>query len=170
MLPWLAGVRLADAFRERVGLDDEEPLKAVRRAAKRAKVKTEPALVLKDRAVPLARALSALPDTVGVACLEDAVEAVEGGDGALRRAAAGWAVGDVATALTSPRTGDRCLAAIPGAGALKREALAKQASAIEAALGRRGHTVAVLSLRSLVAQGGVLDQLRSRGHAVQTPE
>jgi hypothetical protein len=101
-----------------------EPLKTVRRAAKKAKVRAVPSAVLNSKATPLAREILAMPDEAGKVCLEEAVATVETGDAPVRRAAQGWAAGDVATALTSPRTGDRCLAAVPGAGALRRDAIA----------------------------------------------
>ena len=40
---------------------------------------------------------------------------------------------------------------------------------IEAALKVPGHTIAVAPLRTLLAQGGVLDQLRAKGYEVKTP-
>lgn len=170
MIPWLAGVRLSSDFRDRVGLDSDQPLKTIERAAKKAKVRTESAVTLTSKAVPLAREISRMSDAAGQSCLEDAVETVETGDTVVRRAAQAWAAGDVATALTAPRSGDRCLAAVPGAADLLRDSLGKQAAALEAALARPGHSVAALPLRSLLAGEGVLARLRAKGVRVQTPE
>jgi hypothetical protein len=46
---------------------------------------------------------------------------------------------------------------------------ADQVAAIEAALKKPGHAVAVVQLRPLLAKGGVLDQLRAKGYQVKTP-
>ena len=40
---------------------------------------------------------------------------------------------------------------------------------IEQALKKPGHAIAVVPLRPLLAQGGVLDQLRAKGFTVTTP-
>ncbi len=44
-----------------------------------------------------------------------------------------------------------------------------QVTAIEAALKTPGHAIAVVPLRPLLSQGGVLDRLRAAGFKVTTP-
>ena len=44
-----------------------------------------------------------------------------------------------------------------------------QTGLIANALKTPGHTIAVAPLRTLLAQGGVLDQLRAKGYEVKTP-
>lgn len=168
--PWYAGVRLASHYRKQVGLDGEEALRAVKQAARLAGVKSRPAYTVNTKASAMLQELKAVPDDQGRACLQAAVEEVEAGDAALRAVAAAWAAGDVRVALGAPRSFEKCLAAIPGAGDVKRDSLAREADAIEAALRAPGHTVAVLRLRSVVAEDGVLDRLRDRGHTVRAPE
>lgn len=169
--PWLAGVRLAGRYREKVGLVGDQPEKAVRAAARKAKLKPQPAFVIERKAKDVARELLRdLPDAVGRDCLRAAIEEVEEGDAAVRATARAWAEGDVPEALAAPRANDRCLAAVPGSGDLKREAMARQADAIEAALKKPGHAVAVVGLRSLLAREGVLQRLKARGYVVRTPE
>jgi hypothetical protein len=46
---------------------------------------------------------------------------------------------------------------------------ADQAAAIEQALKTPGHAIALVPLRPLLAQGGVLDRLQSKGYEVKTP-
>ena len=168
--PWFAGVRLASRYRKQVGLSTAEPLRTVRAAAKKAKVKSRPAFVVDQRASILLQGLKATPVETGRACVEAAVEEVEAGDAVVRAAAAAWAAGDVRIALGAPRSSEICFASLPGAGADKRTALGRQADAVAAALKTPGHSVAVLSLRSVLAQDGVLDRLRQRGFTVHTPE
>lgn len=168
--PWFAGGRLAGDFRKRAGLEFGEPMKAIRKAAKTAKVKATPAMVVNTTATSLLGDLKAMPDSAGLACLDQAMEETEVGSDAVRRAGRAWASGDVAGALAAPRSAERCLAALPGAAELKRDSLARQASAIDAALKKPGRTVAVLSLRSLVAREGVLQRLKARGYVVVSPQ
>ena len=84
-------------------------------------------------------------------------------------AAKAWADGDVRGALANERTYERCIALVPGAQAFDARVKADQVAAISAALSRPGHAIAVVQLRPLLAQGGVLDQLRARGFIVKTP-
>lgn len=168
--PWFAGMRLASRYRGHVGLDDAQPLRSVQQAARRAKVKSQPAYAVDAKASDLLQEVKSVSDDRGRACLQAAVEEVESGDATIRSAASAWASGDVRIALGGPRSSEICFAALPGAGALKRDSLERQADAIEAALARPGHSVAALSFRSLVAKQGVLERLRARGHTVRAPE
>ena len=169
MKPWYAGLKLSEHYRKAVGLNYGEPYGAVRKAVKKSKVKAAPAMVVEMKAATLLKDLRSMPDAGGRACLEQAIEEVEAGDAVVRRAGQAWAVGDVKGALQMRRSSERCLAMIPGAGDFKRQAMTKQADAIEAALQQPGHAVAVLSIRSLVAREGVLEKLRARGHQIRTP-
>ena len=165
--PWIAGLRLVQRFRRTAALETREPLRAIRDEAKRAGVKAEPALAVRAKASALLKDVRTLPDAAGRACLEAAVAEVEAGDAAVRTGATAWAAGKVRTALETPRATDVCIAQLPGAGADRRDALADQADALAAALGRPGKTVAALSLRSVVAKGGVLERLRAKGFKVE---
>jgi len=166
--PAVAGLVMVADFRRQSGLDANQPLGAVRGAAARAGVRSQPAASYP--AVPMLRSLAAeLSDAVNLACLADGLQEIEAGPGRVRAAGAAWAVGDVAGALAAERGYERCLAALPDGAALVRRTMADQTSAIAAALRTPGTTVAVVELRALLAEGGVLDSLRSRGYAVRTP-
>lgn len=168
--PWFAGVRLAGDFRKKTALEFGQPLRAIRAAAKKAKVKARPAMVINTTATSLLGELKEIPQVAALACLDHAIAETEAGAEATRRAGRAWATGDVAGALAAPRSADMCLAAVPGAAALKRDALARQSQAIEEALRTPGHAVAVLSLRSLVAREGVLQRLKAKGYQVSGPQ
>ena len=104
-----------------------------------------------------------------VAGLADALQEVEAGSGRVKASAEAWAVGDVAGALGAERGFERCLAALPNGADLVRRTEADQASAIARALQAPGTAVAVVELRPLLAEGGVLDRLRAEGYAVRPP-
>jgi len=94
---------------------------------------------------------------------------VEAGPGVTLAATRAWADGDVRAALGNERTWERCIAAVPGAQAFDNRVKADQVAAIEQALRTPGHAIAVVPLRPLLSQGGVLDRLRAAGYAVGTP-
>ena len=170
MRPWFAGVQMAGHYRRRMGLDYGEPMKAIGKAIKGARLKPTPAMAEDMKLAILLDALNNTPDRVGQACLEDAIGEVEAGDGVVRRAAAAWTRGDVPVALGAPRSSEACWGVIPGAARMKRESWAAQADAIDRALRKPGHAVAILGLRGLVAREGVLQRLRARGYEVRAPE
>ena len=53
---------------------------------------------------------------------------------------------------------------------LERQGTRDEVEALSAAMRTPGHAVAVYGIRSLVARGGVLDQMRARGFLVTAPE
>jgi hypothetical protein len=167
---WFAGLGLAQDFRRHAGLDFAEPMKSIMRAAKAARVKPVPALAEDTRVATMLQGLRNIPADLSRDCVTGAIEEVEAGPGQLRRAAQAWVSGNSRGALSAPRSSERCYAALPGGARMKRESLGAQADAIVAALRRPGHSVAVLSLRALVAREGVLQRLRARGHTVTAPD
>ena len=168
--PWIAGVRLGGRYHRKVGLNYREPLTGIRKLARSAGVKDTPAEATRGKASAMLQELKMIPDGVSRRCVEAVVTEIETGDAPVRAAARAWASGDVRMVLDRPRSSELCFALLPGAGAAKRDALDLQANAIQAALATPGHTVAALSLRSVVARGGVLERLRARGLKVEAPE
>lgn len=161
-----AGLILVDDYRQAAQLTAADPAKTVRRLAKARRLKVEEKSY--DGGALLGQVVKT-PQAAQRACLDDALTEAEAGPGGARRAAQAWAQGDVRGALTAERGFEKCLAAAPGALALDTRFKADQAAAIARALKSPGHAVAVVPLRPLLAQGGVLDQLRSRGFEVKTP-
>jgi hypothetical protein len=117
----------------------------------------------------------------------------------LREVADAWAEGDVRPLLDNIRhAGDRraillsfarqdpvrrdeqvvnlrifekaCIAEMPTLSRLQQQLVGDQVSAIERALAKPGHSVAVLDAGVLLISGGVLDQLRQMGFTVTTPD
>ena len=59
---------------------------------------------------------------------------------------------------------------MPAGADLARRAMNDTVVAIERALAKPGHAIAVVNLRTLLASDGVLQQLRTKGYTVTTPE
>jgi hypothetical protein len=118
---------------------------------------------------PLMGAVIRTPPAAARACFDEVLAQAEAGPGITLSAAKAWAVGDVRGALANERTYERCIAVVPGATAFDAQVKADQVAAIQQALKRPGHAIAVVPLRPLLAQGGVLDQLRAKGFTVTTP-
>ena len=119
---------------------------------------------------PLLGAMLRTPAAAGRACFDEVLAQVEAGPGVTLAAARAWADGDVRG--RAARTSGPTSAASPWSPA--RQAFdartkADQVAAIEQALKKPGHAIAVVPLRPLLAQGGVLDQLRAKGFTVKTP-
>lgn len=135
---------------------------AVLKAAKREKVKVvEPA---RYKAVPVLQAAAAsLTPAMHEQCLDLALKDAEAPAGRSRAAAQAWARGDVAGALTEPRSFERCLLLLGGGAELWRRVNRDNAAAIAKALETPGRSVAIVSLRALLAEGGVAQALEARG-------
>jgi uncharacterized protein YbaP (TraB family) len=164
--PLAAGLILATDYRERSGLTTTDPTKLIKVLAARAKT---PIAQRSYDIGPLMGAIVRTPPDAGRACFDEVMAQVEAGPGVTQAAARAWAQGDVRGALGNERTYERCIALVPGAQAFDARVKADQVAAIEQALRRPGHAIAVVPLRPLLAQGGVLDQLRSKGFTVKTP-
>jgi hypothetical protein len=109
------------------------------------------------------------PHALGRMCFDEVLAQAEAGPEVTRAAARAWAAGDVAGALANERTYERCLAAVTGGRSYDERTKADTAAAIEAALNTPGHALALVPLRPLLAERGVLDRLRARGFTVKAP-
>lgn len=160
-----ASQQIADDFYKSAETTREEPLAAIRKAAGRQRVPVRPAGTYKVMSL-LEPAVSRQTPEIGQACLGDALDEVDRGAEGLRAAGAAWAKGDVSAVVTGPRGFARCLLLLSGGASFWRRNVEIEVQAISAALQRPGQAVAVLSLRSLVAEDGVLSQLKARGFSV----
>jgi hypothetical protein len=166
--PAIAGLLIVAEQRRKAGLDAAEPAKTVRGMASAAGVKSIPAGTYK--ALPLFKAVANQAAEVGPPCLSDALDEVEAGPGPARVVAEGWAKGDVRAALSEPRGFEKCANSFPDGANIARVAMRDTAGAITEALAKPGHSVAVVNLRALLAQGGVLQQLQARGFKIGRPD
>jgi len=164
--PLAAGLLLIGDYREQARLTDTDPSKLIRLLAQRARVPVEQKSY--DLA-PLLASVVRTPPAAGRVCFDTALKEAESGPAGVLAAARAWADGDVRAALEAERTYEMCLAGAPGAAAFDARTKSDQAAAIARALARPGHAVAVVQLRPLLSQGGVLDRLRAQGFEVKTP-
>jgi len=166
--PLAAGMLLAQDFRKSARLDSSEPDATIRAIARKKKVKIVPAATYK--AMPAAKAIvREHTAAVGLACFDVVLDEVEAGSGRLRAAGKAWADGEVRTSMSGVRGYERCAAQLPGATELNRKAMSDQTEAIARALKTPGHAVAIMGVRPLVSEDGVLARLRARGFTVRTP-
>ena len=164
--PLAAGLMLATDYRKHADLTTSDPTKLIKLLAGRAKV---PVVQRSYNLGPLMGAILRTSPQAGRGCLDEVTSQVEAGPGVTLAATRAWADGDVRGALGNERTYERCIALVPGAQSFDARMKADQVADIEAALKRPGHAIAVVWLRPLLAQGGVLDQLRAMGFEVKTP-
>lgn len=161
-----AGLILATDYRDKTTLTTTDPTKLIKLLAARAKV---PISQRSYDIGPLMGAIVRAPPAAARGCFDEVLAQVEAGPGVTHAAAQAWAQGDVRGALANERTYERCIGLVPGAQSFDARVKADQVAAIEQALRKPGHAIAVVPLRPLLAQGGVLDQLRAKGFKVTTP-
>ena len=163
--PIVAGQILVEDLHQRAQTTAKEPIATIRRLAGRAHAPVKPAASFRivDLLNPAIRNLT--PET-SRACLAEALDEADAGAGALAASGAAWAKGDVTGELAGPRGFATCLLLLQGGAAFWRQTMTEEADAVQAALGRPGHAVAIFPIRSLVAADGVLARLKARGLSV----
>lgn len=164
--PLAAGLLLLTDYRDKSDLTNSDPLKLIKILSEQAKV---PVWQKSYDIAPQLGAIIRTPPAAGRSCLDEVIAQVRAGPGGTREAAKAWAEGDVPAALENERTYERCIAHVPGASAFDAKTKADEVALIEQALKKPGHSIAVVRLRPLLSQGGVLDRLRSSGLTVKTP-
>ncbi len=115
------------------------------------------------------KTLAEAPQPLQELCLDAGLREAESGQGGIKVLADRWAKGEVREVLSADRGFSRCLASTPQIARDLRDGRDDAVRAITAALKTPGKSVAVIELRSLLAEGGVLDQLRAKGFKVATP-
>jgi uncharacterized protein YbaP (TraB family) len=164
--PLAAALLLITDYRQSAGLVNSDPIKLIRDKSKQARV---PIWQKSYDIAPQLGAVLKTPAAAGHACLEEVIAQVRAGPAGTLAATKAWADGDVPAALENERTYERCIALVPGAAAFDARAKSDQVADIQRALKMPGHAIAVVQLRPLLSQGGVLDRLRNAGFTVKTP-
>lgn len=164
--PLIAGQRLVEDSRSK-----GQTVSVSQQILKRAKAhKVKARYPNNYEIMPFVRsAMASLTPQVHQQCLADALRDVEAPPGRAAVAMRGWADGNLPQALTEPRSFEKCLLLLGGGPELWRRAVKDQAQAIARALETPGHTVALISLRPLLAKDGVIEQLQARGLEVDGP-
>lgn len=164
--PLAAGLLLLTDYRDRNDLTNTDPMKLIKGLSQQAHV---PIWQKSYDIAPQLGAILKTPPDAGRGCLEEVIAQVRAGPGVTLSAAKAWAAGDTAGALENERTYERCIALVPGAAAFDARVKSDQVAEIERALQTPGSAIAVVQLRPLLSQGGVLDRLRTAGFTVKTP-
>ena len=164
--PLAAALILINDYREKHQLTDQDPNKLIRLLAQQNHV---PVQARTYDLGPLLRQVVKVSRSSAGVCLEEVLAEVEAGPGRTLAASRAWADGDVLGALAAERTYERCLSVAPGAAAFDARVKTDLAAQIQAALQKPGHAIAVVQLRPLLSQGGVLDRLRRAGVTVKPP-
>jgi hypothetical protein len=160
-----AAMLMAWDFRRGLGIDQREPLVAIEQEARRAHVPV--VYAARYRAITAIReAVAEVTPTIEWTCLDAASDEIAGGRARFDEAAAGWGRGDTRAALNAGRSFEACLYSIPVGAGIARDVIADDTQAIETALKTPGHVVAVVPVRTLLAEDGVLDRLRRQGYTV----
>ena len=115
------------------------------------------------------KSLATAPQPLQELCLDAGLRQADSGDGGIKAVADRWAKGQVRALVSADRGFSRCLASTASISRELRDGQRDAVKAIASALKTPGKAVAVIELRSLLAEGGVLEQLRAKGFTVETP-
>lgn len=115
------------------------------------------------------KSLGGAPQPLQELCLDAGLRQAESGQDGIKATAERWARGEVRQVVSADRGFQRCLASTPSIARELRDGRDDAVRAIATALKTPGKAVAVIELRSLLAEDGVLDQLRAKGFTVTTP-
>ena len=160
-----AAMFMALDFRRGIGIEIQEPVLANEGEAHRAHVPL--VYAAKYRAITAVRAAVAeVTPAIEWACVTAVSDEIAGGKSRFELAAQGWGRGDTRAALNAGRGFEACINSLPVGAGIAREVIDDDTQAIETALETPGHVIAVVPVRTLLAEDGVLDRLRRRGYSV----
>lgn len=120
--------------------------------------------------IGMVKSLAEAPQPLQELCLDAGLKQAENGLASIRETADQWAEGQVREVVSAERGYQRCLASTPWIARQFKSGQDDAVDAITSALKKPGKAVAVIELRSLLTEGGVLDRLRAKGFAVTAPE
>lgn len=160
-----------DLLARRLDFDDDtgkDVTDIVKKEARRADVPTEPVGTV--RGEDMLDSIAEAPPEANLPCLNAAMTATEIGPDLIEKRGADWRAFDVPAVMANPIevAMGRCW---PWADdAVGAELRSQWTDAIYAATGAEGVTLAVVPLRVLAEEDGVLDQLEQRGLSISGPE
>jgi hypothetical protein len=113
--------------------------------------------------------LQTMPRNVELACMDDALRQAEAGPERVMEAARGWARGDLRVAVSAERGWEHCIAQDKEIAAINERNIQAATDKIALALAKPGKSVALVDLRPLLAQNGVIVRLKARGFEITAP-
>ena len=166
--PIMGAMAVSMNFSQKLDMQQREPERSIRRDALfRVRVQEAEEADLVD----FIKIVQAMPRETELACLDDALRQVEAGEERMRESARGWARGDLRVAVSAERGWERCIAKDPDIARSVEANLAGVTAAITKALEKPGHAVAIVELRPLLAQNGVLVRLKATpGVTITAPD
>lgn len=120
--------------------------------------------------IGMVKSLAQAPQPLQELCLDAGLKQAENGLASVRETAEQWAEGQVREVVSAERGYQRCLASTPWIARQFKDGQDDAVGAIASALKKPGKAVAVIELRALLTEGGVLDRLRAKGFTVTAPE
>jgi uncharacterized protein YbaP (TraB family) len=151
-------------------LSGDEPRDTIRDLANHKNIPAKP--ITRFEAMDAIREVLKLTPEQQRACLAQSVEDVTWALGHADKAGRAWAVGDLRTVKANygeSRFGTCILQAVQAMGDIDARNIADTVAAIDAALNQPGKTVVVIGVGPLLRKGGVLEQLKARGVAIEGP-
>ena len=171
MKPALAGFIIANARSGGVSISVGDLTEHIRDLAKSKDLKAPPRIKKLDDydLIGMVKSLAQAPQPLQELCLDAGLKEAENGLASVRETAEQWAEGQVRQVVSAERGYQRCLASTPWIARQFKDGQDDAVDAIASALKKPGKAVAVIELRSLLTEGGVLDRLRAKGFTVVTP-
>lgn len=172
MKPALAGFIIANDRGGGVSITVGDLTNKIRDLAKSKEVAVQPRVKkLGDYdLIGMVKSLAEAPQPLQELCLDAGLKEAENGLASVRETAEQWAEGQVREVVSAERGYQRCLASTPWIARQFKDGQDDAVGAITAALKKPGKAVAIIELRSLLTQDGVLDRLRAKGFTVVAPE
>jgi hypothetical protein len=172
MKPALAGFIIANDREGGVSITPKGLVSHIRDLAKDKDLKAPPRVKKLDDydLIGMVKSLGEAPQPLQELCLDAGLKQAENGLASVRETAEQWAEGRVREVVSADRGYQRCLASTPWIARQFKDGQDDAVAAITSALKKPGKAVAVVELRSLLTEGGVLDRLRAKGFTVTAPE
>jgi uncharacterized protein YbaP (TraB family) len=173
--PILAAGRLFQKAIETSGLTTDNDIEeAVRRLARKHRVKVREVKLSIENPGGLITELGEIPTEAQISCLEATIARLETDVDAMKARARAWALGrvDVLRELASPGQQEACWAALSSGPRLNELGVRVKSSWIEAAedaLAKNRVTLALQSMDRLLGPDGILAALQSKGYDVEGP-
>lgn len=172
MKPALAGFIIANDKGGNVSISVGDLTDRIRDLAKSKDIAVQPRVKKLDDydLIGMVKSLAEAPQPLQELCLDAGLKEAENGLAGVRETAEQWAEGEVKAVVAAERGYQRCLASTPWIARQFKDGQDEAVGAITSALKKPGKAVAVIELRSLLTEGGVLDRLRAKGFTVTAPE
>jgi uncharacterized protein YbaP (TraB family) len=173
--PIMAAARLYRKAVESIGLESRRAVpKQVAKLARQHDLKPQTVSIKVTEPRDLLDSLNKIPLDAEIRCLEATLLSLESDLNILTERANAWALGDVVALRRLLATEDRaaCWDVILGVPRVKELSVAADQQwleNVESALQRNRTTLALRSMRDLLAPGGVLEQIRAKGYQITGP-